>query len=175
MHEQPIAERLGVAEKQARLIVALTGTDALGVVIRAHIHVEHEVIAFIKARLPVPGALSLRDLDYDRRVKLALALGLPDEFSKALSFLGKLRNTFAHDIDATIGEQEANNFAQAMGPAKVTTADAYQATHAKLGGADKPTPFSKLQAMDRVILLCQTLWAGVAVAAYKAAADQDDA
>lgn len=172
MDETPIAERLGIAAKQARLIVALSGADALGVVIRAHIHVEHEVIAFIEARLPVPSALSLKDLDYDRRVKLALALGFPDEFSKALSFLGTLRNKFAHDLDASIGEQEANNFAQAMGPAKVTTADAYQATHAKLGGPGKPTPFGKLPAMDRFILLGQTLWAGVAVAAHRASSDQ---
>lgn len=162
------AEKFGLAEKQARLIAALMGADALGVVIRAHIHVEHEVIGFIKARLPEPGALGGIGLDYDGRVKLALALGLPDEFRKALSFLGTLRNKFAHRLDATIGEQEAKNFAEAMGPGKVTAADAYRATHEKLGGSGKPVPFSNLPPMDRFILLSQTLWSGVGVAAHKA-------
>ena len=168
MDEPSIAERLGLAEKQANLIAALTGTDALGVVIRAHIHVEHELIAFIEARLPEPGALKGIGLDYDGRVKLASALGLPEEFRTALSFLGSLRNKFAHRLDATITEQEANNFAQAMGPGKVTATEAYRATHAKLDDREKPIPFSRLPPMDRVVLLCQTLWAGIAIVAHHA-------
>ena len=42
------ARRLGIEERQLELTKFLVGEDPLGVVIRAHIHIEHEVIEFIR-------------------------------------------------------------------------------------------------------------------------------
>jgi hypothetical protein len=40
-------------------------------------------------------------------------LGLPNEFSKQLVFIGKLRNRFGHDLKAAISKADAEAFAAA--------------------------------------------------------------
>ena len=72
--------RLGLTQRQAKLTEVLLGEDSLGVVIRAHIHIEHELTEFIKSRLSPPSALDAISLNYAGRVRLALHLGLkPNE------------------------------------------------------------------------------------------------
>lgn len=166
MDQRPAA-RLGIESRRAAFQEALLGDDELGVVIRAHIYVEHELIAFIRATMSPPEALDAIKLDYEGRVKLAMALGLPAHFKPALSFLGTLRNSFAHRLDATLTKQEANGFAAAMGPNKAVAGNAYRATQTKFTSGDMAVPVSDRAPKDRVILYLITLWSGIAVAAVK--------
>ncbi len=162
------AARLGIESRMAAFQDALLGEDELGVVVRGHIYVEHELNEFIRATLSPPEALDAIKLDYDGRVKLAMALGLPAHFKPALSFLGTLRNKFAHRLDAAITKQEANGFAAAMGPNKIIAGDAYQATQAKFTSGDMAVPVNDRAPKDRFVLYLITLWSGIAVAAVKA-------
>jgi hypothetical protein len=66
--------------------------DPLPVVIRAHLHIERDLINFITATGHPQKQIPSK---YAHRVQLALRLGLPTEFTKRLVFLGKLRNRFA--------------------------------------------------------------------------------
>lgn len=155
------AARLGLEDKQGRFHAALLGEDELGIVIRAHIHIEHEVIAYINARLSPPGAIDALNLNYARQVKLALGLGLSAEFKFALRSLGTPRNKFAHRLDAKLDEQEASNLERALGPAIAISRQAYQTTQSALQADEKAMPLSTLEPRDRVILCLVTLWGGV--------------
>jgi hypothetical protein len=47
---QTSAARLGLKERQLELTKFLMGDDPLGMVLRAHMHIEEELIKFIAAR-----------------------------------------------------------------------------------------------------------------------------
>jgi hypothetical protein len=64
----------------------------LPMVLRAHLHIEEELIAFIRAQGHPEKAIPS---GYARLVELALTLGLPEEFRNQLVVLGRLRNRFA--------------------------------------------------------------------------------
>ncbi|WP_462119197.1 hypothetical protein [Methylorubrum extorquens] len=64
MNDQNTAALLNVEAKVEAFNRALLGEDELSAVVRGHIYIEKELIAFIKARLPVPEAIKDRDIDY---------------------------------------------------------------------------------------------------------------
>ena len=121
---------------------AVRATDDLGAVIRAHIHVEHELIAYIEARLKPDGLLAHLDkhfeLDYDRRVKLALAVGLDAKFKSALTYLGRVRNQFAHRLEATLSVASMREFYKALDP-----------TIKKLVQEQRPEPLQRFSMAQR--------------------------
>jgi imidazoleglycerol phosphate dehydratase HisB len=93
----------------------LMGEDALGVVIRAHIHVEHQLNAFIEEIVPYPDELRPMQLDYSQRVHLVVALGLKEELKKPLLALGTLRNEFAHRLTASLTKARVDDFYETFG------------------------------------------------------------
>lgn len=166
--QQHPAVRLGLEERMIAFHAALRGEDELGAVVRAHLYIEHELIEFIRARMSPPEALDAIELDFDGRVKLAVALGLNPTFKPALRFVGSLRNRFAHRLEMVITKQEADNLGNAMGPNKAVAVDAYQATSAKFTAKEMAIPVSDRDPRDRVTLYLITLWGGIAVAAAQA-------
>jgi hypothetical protein len=85
---QTSAARLGLEERQLELTKFLMGDDPLGMVPRAHMHIEEELIKFIAARGHPEDKIPR---GYALCVELALKLGLREEFKKQLSVLGRLR------------------------------------------------------------------------------------
>jgi hypothetical protein len=162
---QTSVARLGLEERQLELTKFLMGDDPLGMVLRAHKHIEEELIKFIAAR-GYPEKEIPRG--YARCVELALKLGLREEFRKQLSVLGRLRNRFAHELDATIEKEDAETFDFAHEPGDNVIEQAYRSTLTKLEGVVVKPPISDLDPKDRVILHIITLWAGVAVAVVQA-------
>lgn len=169
MSEEPeISVRMGVAERLRRFNKALLAEDELGAVIRAHIYIENELIAFIRARSPSSDDGKDHRVSYHKRVNLAASLGLHESFGPSLSFIGKLRNRFAHQLDAVITEQDADDFDTVLGPHKEAVEAAFRAAHDKLGTHETAIPFEKQEPRDRVTLSFVTLWAAMVVAAHKA-------
>jgi len=108
-------------ERQRRrleaLSAALTNEDDLGKVIRAHIHIEHELQDFIFFAAPMPDQLKSFDtMEFTDKVQLALLLGLTPDLKVALNATGRLRNKFAHKLDMRIGEDEAKNLISTLTP-----------------------------------------------------------
>jgi hypothetical protein len=92
--------------------------DELGTVIRAHIHIEHELHDFIYFAAPSPAHLKITDdLEFSEKVSLALLLGLNADLRPALNAAGKLRNKFAHRLDMKLGEEEVKNLVSTLTPA----------------------------------------------------------
>jgi hypothetical protein len=126
---QTTAARLGIEERQLELTKFLMAEDPLPVVLRAHIHIEEELVAFITGQGHPKKAVPSK---YAHRVELALKLGLPDEFKKQLAVLGALRNRFAHRANAAIETSDAEKFDAAHEPGDTVVEYAYNSTLAKL-------------------------------------------
>ena len=139
--------------------------DELGMVLRAHLHIERELVLFIKARLAPASVFDTLELDYDHTIKLAIALGLDPIYRPALRFVGTLRNRFAHQLGITILTDDARNFHQALDPyARQVAADRYRETNEKLRRPGRPGDIGALAPSERIILYFVTLWSAIAVA-----------
>jgi hypothetical protein len=104
-------------EQDARIatfIDALNSEDDLGMVVRAHIHIEHELKEFVTAAAPRPDQVKFPD--YDGTIRLALVLGLDATLKPALNAIGKLRNKFSHRLGMKLGSQEVNDLFAALSP-----------------------------------------------------------
>ena len=94
---------------------SLSVEDDLGMVVRAHIHVEAMLLEMIDLLVPNPEPLKKMELEFHQRVTLAVALGKLDEKeAPALRALGKLRNDFAHRLDTQLSKDRVNNLYNAL-------------------------------------------------------------
>lgn len=107
---EPDPEPKALSDRQEDLQKVLLGQDELGMVIRAHINIENELIGFIRSRMSPPGALDALELDYIGRIKLAGGLGMNKDLRKALAAVGVLRNKFAHRLGAKIEADDAKKY-----------------------------------------------------------------
>jgi hypothetical protein len=95
---QTSAARLGIEATQMELTKHLMAEDPLPMVMRGHMHIQAELLNFVKARGLLRNEIPSK---YAHLVQRAATLGLPNEFSKQLVFIGKLRNRLA-----TISKQQ---------------------------------------------------------------------
>ncbi|MEQ8409744.1 MAG: hypothetical protein RKH07_15865 [Gammaproteobacteria bacterium] len=125
-------------DHESQFIEDLNGEDDLGCVIRGHIHVEAELDNFIQLRTSHPDQLKGADLTYDQKIHLALALGLPTVLKSPLQYLGKVRNSFAHNLNRSIGKEEAGNFYKTFASEeKEYINEVIERVNAKTDGPDK--------------------------------------
>jgi hypothetical protein len=89
---------------------ALVGEDHLGFIVRAHIHIEHTLRHLIEISIPFPEHLDVDQLNYAMAIRITTSLGLNPRFKGPLRALGKLRNKFAHQLDAQISDEDAERF-----------------------------------------------------------------
>src|ERR1700721_4542283 len=105
------AARLGIEATQMELTNHLMAEDPLPVVMRGHMYIERELKDFVQA-----SGLPERQIPskYAHLVQRAVKRGLPNQFSKQLIFMGKLRNRFGHHLNAKISKADAEEFAAAQ-------------------------------------------------------------
>lgn len=92
------------------LLETLKTEDEIGKVIRTHIHFENAINHFLFIALEKPQNLKNVKLDYYGKINLAACLGLPEDIIKPLISIGKIRNSFAHNLDNKIDTDKINNF-----------------------------------------------------------------
>lgn len=131
-------------------IAAMTQGDALALVIKAVILIEHQLIKFIEARTAAPKSLEKIALTYADRVHLAAALGLRSDLVRPLLALGTIRNKFAHRLDTSFSKSDADNFHETF-PAfdKKAIEHAYAVTITKHGG---PKSVATEEPLKRLVL-----------------------
>jgi hypothetical protein len=78
--------------------------DDVGLVIKAHLHIEHQLMEFIELHMPFKERCDWQRISFAGKVELALAFGLREELRKPLALVGKLRNDFAHNLNARLEE-----------------------------------------------------------------------
>ena len=104
-------------EQEARLatfIDALNSEDDLGMVVRAHIHIEHELREFVTSAAPRPD--QVKEMNFDGTIRLALVLGLDATLKPPLNAIGNLRNKFSHRLGMKLGSQEVNDLFATLSP-----------------------------------------------------------
>jgi hypothetical protein len=152
----------GLAERDTNFYEALMGEDDLGLVIRAHIHIEHELRNLIEMCAPNAEAATSRRMDFEDTVHLALVLGMKHEFRSELTAIGTLRNKFAHRLGMKIDEEQASNLYQSLRPyAKETISTLYKKTVLQHPSSGRPLNLKKLPPKDRVVLYIISIRAGV--------------
>ena len=102
--------KMGDEELDKKFYEELLLEDELGVVIRAHLHVEHWVNELIELLVPKPEHIKPMELDYFGKINLICAVGLKDDYKKPLKFMGTTRNNFAHQMGRNIDKGTVNNF-----------------------------------------------------------------
>lgn len=82
----------------------LAREDDVGLVMKAHLHIEHQLMEFIELHMPFKERCDWQRVSYAGKVELALAFGIREELRKPLALVGKLRNDFAHNLGARLEE-----------------------------------------------------------------------
>lgn len=133
----------------------LTTEDELGVVVRAHIHIEASVNDFLEHVVPFPDLMPR--LQYETKLRLACALGLRQDRFAALKLLGDIRNLFGHKLDAVLTDAKINELYFALPPKDQNlVVDVYNATVEQMGEKNPP-PFANLTPKDRFVLIAVLL------------------
>ena len=101
------AELEGLSERDQAFYAALQGEDDLGVIVRAHIHIEHELHEFIKLSAPKADQIKFSDYDYDGLLKLALVLGFDPALKSGPVRDRHFAKQVAHRLEMKFAEQEA--------------------------------------------------------------------
>jgi hypothetical protein len=119
-------------------LTILQSEDALGAVIRAHLHIEAGLNEFLKASVYAPDQLP--QLSYSNKIKLACALGLGKEHAPPLQDLGRLRNKFAHELHFEFTQSDVDRLISGLSVGDRSAVEtAYRATnHAVLGSGGGP-------------------------------------
>lgn len=85
----------------------LAREDDLGLVVKAHLHIEHQIAEYISAYMPAPTECDWSRVGFAAKLEVALGLGLPVHLRKPLEAVGKLRNSFAHNLQYSQAEVDA--------------------------------------------------------------------
>ena len=97
------------------LMETLLREDDIGKVIKGHIHIEQLINHYIEFCVVDPTPLKEMRLDYYSAIHLAVSLGLPNSLLRPLKSLGKIRNSFAHNIEQKLSGNETNNLYSSLG------------------------------------------------------------
>lgn len=134
---------------------ALLGEDELGMVLRAHIHVEASLNNLLQLVIPLPQHLP--SLRYRQRVELACAMGLKSQYRSALIVLGEIRNDFAHKVDSRLSEEKVTRLYKAFTSEGQTLLQmSYEASKSRMLIESGPS-FSDLQPRNRFIIMALVL------------------
>lgn len=146
--------------------------DELGVVVRAGAYIDNQLIQLIDECVASPQAIKRMGLTYENRIDLAIALGLDQRFRAPLTALGKIRNTFAHRISATLGSSEAHAVYEALAPDdRSKVHDIYKRLQVRF--PNRPKAFTNLVPLDQFRLVAVTLRQILVVARMQVATEQD--
>jgi hypothetical protein len=102
--------------KLVRFVVDLRKEDLLGTVMRAQMHIEHELRQFVLANAVSPNHARCDELDFEGITRLAMILGLNSETKPALAALGALQRRFTRNPHMDFGPRDADNFYNTLGP-----------------------------------------------------------
>lgn len=88
----------------------IAGAPVFEAIIKGAIGVEVEMEELFSLHFVDFDSLVEMRLTYDQKVKLTTAIGLKRRFSSPLMALAKIRNRFAHNLDAEFSASDADNF-----------------------------------------------------------------
>ncbi|NKB32141.1 MAG: hypothetical protein GKR91_03490 [Pseudomonadales bacterium] len=149
-----------------QLIDDLLEEDELACVLRGHIHIENRLDQYLSKTATNKQFIEKANLQFSQKVSLAIAYGLSEWLSSPLSYIGNLRNGFAHNLDKKLGKQEIENFYKAFpGKEKDLIQKTVSKSNKKFQLAD--LPFKEMPLIDQFRLCAMSLEAAIRVDAQK--------
>lgn len=146
---------------EAEMYRTLSQEDALGVVVRAAIYVEHQMDLLIDTLTASPEAVKRLNLDYNGKVDLCIVFGLDPRFRPPLAALGSVRNKFAHTLKSDITAEDTNAIYNALaGPDKQIVQSTYDKLRRRQPGG-RPKRMLSLQPLELFTLLAVSLRAAL--------------
>jgi hypothetical protein len=150
----------GFEDRRAAFHADLLRDDDVGMVVRAHQHIERELKLFIEMAAPSPGRF--RKLTYSKRVDVAIEHGLIRDLEGPLRAIGRMRNRLAHELGASVGKADPKKLYESFGlVAKNITETSYARTYAKLGPAERPERIELLDPKEQCAFHFVTIWAAI--------------
>lgn len=141
-----------------RLVLDIRRQDTFFTIMRAQMHIEQELRRFIVSRARSPKHARCDELDLEAASRIALMLGLNAEIKPALAMLATLRRKFSRDLDMKFGDQEANNFYNALGPdLKGIIREIYDEFRIK----ENLVEFKRLTPVDRLAYFLLGIWSAI--------------
>lgn len=94
------------------------GESILQIILRAHLYIEYELRKILRANLQYPELLEDK-LRFSDIVNIVFSMGLiPIEEMAVIKKINNLRNTYAHNLNFTITEEEIKKLIDSMSPSK---------------------------------------------------------
>lgn len=152
---------------EPEFISSLRGEDELGVVIRAHTHIEASVNELLALFVPFPKYLDDMNLGYAQKVRLACAHGLKKQHLAPLLAMGKIRNAFAHKLNAKLTRDRVSElYGSFSSDDRKVVHLSYEKTKSQML-VEKGPDFRKLEPKDQFILMAVSLKALVVIAVHE--------
>jgi hypothetical protein len=101
-----------------RFLSQVWNEDTLTVLVRTHLHAEAKLIRLLQQCRPNPKALKIDRMTFARKLELGSAQKLITQpVTVQVAMLNKLRNRFAHNLDAEIVKADVDALLQSFVPA----------------------------------------------------------
>lgn len=138
------------AEKQ--FMADLQCEDDVGLVLRGHLHIEHELIALASVPLPFAERCDWVRIGYRAKVEFAYGCGMPDDLKNLLERLGSIRNGFAHTLNVSLSKQSVLDLYNSLSD---RIRDGLKVSYRAMGLGELAGP-SSLETRDLLILIFLT-------------------
>ena len=126
----------------------LSREDDLGLVVKGHLHLEHQITEFIQVFMATPARCDWARVGFAAKLEIALGLGLPVHLRGPLEAVAKLRNVLAHNLQYSQSRVDAVALYNGLPPRLHARA---KETYLKIRGAElRP---SKLTNRDLLVIL----------------------
>ncbi len=123
--------------------------DDVGLILRGHLHAEHQLVELLTAVLPMGDRCDWSKISFFAKVESAYGCGLPLDVKDLLAKIGTLRNNFAHRLDAEITKKEVLALYNGL---SARHRNVLKGSYKKMNGAEFPKPAS-LDPRDLLIIV----------------------
>lgn len=138
-----------VTDVDVQFLEDLRREDDLGLVIRGHLHIEHQLISLASGVLPFASRIDWNEVPFKTKLEIASACGLPDDRRELIRRLNVLRNDFAHRLSASVQKKTVVDIYNSLSP---LIQDAIKRAHEIMGFGKFPGP-AALEPRDLLIHL----------------------
>jgi hypothetical protein len=138
-----------VCDLEQQFIADLQREDDVGLVLRGHLHIEHQLIELASALLPVAERCDWGKISYRAKVELAYGCGLPKDLKEPLERLGSVRNGFAHTLNVSLSKQSVLDLYNSL---SVRLQDGLKVSYRAMGLGELASP-SSIEPRDLLTLV----------------------
>ena len=139
-------------------IILMTSTDPIGVVLRIHFCIEAFLDLWCKKITNTEDFFDFGFIGFDKKLSIAKKLGFPEDVACAFKRINKIRNKFAHDIDAEIKITELNELRREIDTIETFDEHSFKISEMKIETKDSLIKWDNdLTVIKRLVFLYSTL------------------